>query len=91
MHQASRYARIVAPIVDSHVHIFPDLAEASGFDSAAEHRFFLQLYMATHGEPVRRMDNHLAVHRQTLHDARLDEPSSLLDVDFKVGRFGRFE
>src|SRR5438105_12221604 len=47
--------------------------------------------MATHGEPVRRSSDHSEVDRQTLHDGRLDNPSSLLAVDFRVGRFGRFE
>ena len=81
----------MAPVVDSHVHIFPSLDDASGFGSQAEHRWFLQLYMATHGEPVRRLRDHAQVHRQTLHDGRLDTPSSLKDVDFRVGRCGRFE
>jgi predicted TIM-barrel fold metal-dependent hydrolase len=81
----------VAPVVDSHVHIFPYLGETSGFSSAAEHRLFLQLYMATHGEPVRRTRDHVQVHPQTLYDGRLDAPSSLREVSFRVGRFGRFE
>jgi len=81
----------VAPVVDSHVHIFPYLGGASGFRSAAEHRQFLQLYMATHGEPVRRLSDHTTVRDQTLHAGRLDGPSSLCDVNFRVGRFGRFE
>jgi predicted TIM-barrel fold metal-dependent hydrolase len=81
----------VAPIVDSHVHIFPDLSGASGFDSEDEHRHFLQLYMATHGEPVRRLSDHAVVREQTLHDGHLDRPASLREVNFRVGRFGRFE
>jgi len=81
----------VAPVVDSHVHIFPHLGGASGFNSEAEHRQFLQLYMATHGEPVRRLSDHAMVREQTLHDGRLDSPSSLQAVNFRVGRFGRFE
>jgi predicted TIM-barrel fold metal-dependent hydrolase len=81
----------VSLVVDSHVHIFPDLDEPSGFGSQAEHRQFLQLYMATHGEPVRRSSDHSIVHQQTLHDGRLNNPSSLRSVDFRVGRFGRFE
>jgi predicted TIM-barrel fold metal-dependent hydrolase len=81
----------VAPVVDSHVHIFPYLGEASGFRSEAEHRQFLQLYMATHGEPVRRLSDHTPVLEQTLHAGRLDGPSSLREVNFRVGRFGRFE
>ncbi|MCA1647562.1 MAG: amidohydrolase [Chloroflexi bacterium] len=81
----------MAPIVDSHVHIFPYLGDASGFGSAAEHRMFMQLYMATHGEPVRRLRDHTEISAQTLHDGRLIDPSSLGDVDFRVGQFGRFE
>jgi predicted TIM-barrel fold metal-dependent hydrolase len=82
---------MVAPVVDSHVHIFPYLGEASGFGSAAEHRWFMQLYMATHGEPVRRVRDHVQVHQQTLHDGRLDTPDCLREVNFRVGRNGRFE
>ncbi|HEY1294598.1 MAG TPA: amidohydrolase family protein [Chloroflexota bacterium] len=81
----------MAPVVDSHVHIFPYLGERSGFASEAEHRWVLQLYMATHGEPVRRLRDHVQVQQQTLHDGRLDSPASLRDVSFRVGRFGRFE
>jgi len=81
----------VAPVVDSHVHIFPYLDEPSGFASQAEHRQFLQLYMATHGEPVRRLRDHAQVREQTLHDGRLTGPDSLCSADFRVGRFGRFE
>ena len=36
----------MAPVVDSHVHIFPYLDEPAGFRSQAEHRQVLQLYMA---------------------------------------------
>jgi predicted TIM-barrel fold metal-dependent hydrolase len=78
-------------VVDSHIHIFPYLGAESGFASAAEHNQFLQLYMATHGEPVRRLRDHEQVSQQTLHDGRLDSIASLRDVNFRVGRFGRFE
>ncbi|MDQ6674506.1 MAG: amidohydrolase [Chloroflexota bacterium] len=81
----------MAPVVDSHVHIFPDLSAASGFTSEAEHRQFLQLYMATHGEPVRRLSDHAMVREQTLYDGQLDSLSSLREVNFRAGRFGRFE
>src|SRR2546423_12341187 len=47
--------------------------------------------MATHGEPVRRLSDHRVVAEQTLHDGRLTDPSTLQAVDFRVGRFGRFE
>jgi predicted TIM-barrel fold metal-dependent hydrolase len=81
----------MAPIVDSHVHIFPNLDGPSGFASQAEHRRFLQLYMATHGEPVRRLRDHGAVSGQTLYTAPLTSPERLRDVNFRVGRFGRLE
>jgi predicted TIM-barrel fold metal-dependent hydrolase len=81
----------MSPVVDSHVHIFPHLDGPSGFPTQAEHRRFLQLYMATHGEPVRRLRDHARVTEQTLHDGRLTDPSSLRDVQFRVGKYGRFE
>ena len=81
----------MAPVVDSHVHIFPYLDEPAGFASQAEHRQFLQLYMAAHGEPIRRLRDHQQITRQTLHDGSLSGPSHLTSVDFRVGRFGRFE
>jgi len=65
-------------VVDSHVHVFPYLGGASGFASEAEHRQFLQLYMATHGEPVRRLSDHTTVLEQTLHGPQTpDVPASL--------------
>jgi len=81
----------MAPVVDSHVHIFPYLDEPAGFPSQAEHRQVLQLYMAAHGEPIRRLRDHAQVHQQTLHDGSLNGPRHLRDVSFRVGRFGRFE
>src|ERR671931_897703 len=81
----------MAPVVDSHVHIFPYLGGASGFPSVAEHLQFLQLYMAAHGEPVRRLRDHAVVAEQTLHDGSLAGPESLREVGFRVGRYGRFE
>jgi predicted TIM-barrel fold metal-dependent hydrolase len=73
------------------VHIFPYLGGASGFASEHEHLRFLQLYMATHGEPVRRLRDHGVVSGPTLYDAPLDKASSLRAADFRVGRYGRFE
>lgn len=78
-------------VVDSHVHIFPYLDEPSGFPSQADHRRFLQLYMGAHGEPVRRLRDHTHVVEQTLHDGTMAAPSSLRDVNFRVGKHGRLE
>jgi predicted TIM-barrel fold metal-dependent hydrolase len=52
---------------------------------------FLQLYMGAHGEPVRRSRDHSQVSTQALHGGALDSPASLRDVEFRVGRYGRFE
>lgn len=79
------------PVVDAHAHIFPYLDEPAGFASQAEHRLFLQLYLGAHGEPVRRLRDHARVAGQTLHDGTLASPANLRDVNFRVGRFGRFE
>lgn len=81
----------MAPVVDSHVHIFPYLDEPAGYPSQADHRRFLQLYMGAHGEPVRRLRDHAIVAEQTLHDGTLAGPSSLREVNFRVGRYGRLE
>lgn len=78
-------------VVDSHVHIFPHLNEPAGFPSGADHRRFLQLYMVGHGEPVRRLRDHAQVHEQTLNDGIPASPDSLRDVEFRAGKYGRFE
>jgi predicted TIM-barrel fold metal-dependent hydrolase len=81
-------------IVDSHAHIFPPLAEACGFPTVEEHRRFLQLYIATHSEPVRRLRDHAEV-PEAVHALYDGEILSLDDLktsaNFRVGRFGRFE
>lgn len=81
-------------IVDAHAHIFPPLAGPAGFATEAEHRLFLQLYIATHGEPVRRLRDHAVVPEAeaALHDGHLSGPDGLrASAIFRVGRFGRFE
>ncbi|HET6320337.1 MAG TPA: amidohydrolase family protein, partial [Chloroflexota bacterium] len=52
-----------------------------------QHRQFLQLYMASHGEPVRRLRDHTRMTQQTL----IDRAGKLTDVNFRVGKYGRFE
>lgn len=81
-------------IVDSHMHIFPYLAGASGFPSPEDHVRFLHLYVGTHSEPVRRLRDHAVVPEaaQVLHDGRLESIEGLNPAaNFRVGRFGRFE
>lgn len=81
-------------IVDAHNHIFPPLSSACGFDSEEEHRQFLQLYIARHGEPARRLRDHAHVpeSERALHDDNLQGPNGLREAaNFRVGKFGRFE
>jgi len=78
-------------VVDAHAHIFPFLGDASGFASQAEHLAYMQLYMATHGEPVRRLRDHAPIEGHTLYEKPLDRRTRLRDARFRVGRYGRFE
>ncbi|MGH2559827.1 MAG: amidohydrolase family protein [Thermomicrobiales bacterium] len=80
-------------VVDAHAHIFPPLAGACGFASEAEHDRYLQLYIATHGEPVRRLRDHAVAPEaaDALFDGRLEGVEGLKEANFLVGRYGRFE
>ena len=80
-------------IVDAHCHIFPALAGACGFPDAATHLLFQQRSMHMHGnQPYRRARDHALAAGRPLWDP--DDPSESgrrLDVNFRVGRTGRFE
>jgi predicted TIM-barrel fold metal-dependent hydrolase len=81
-------------IVDAHAHIFPQLAGACGYPTEDEHRRFLQLYIATHGEPVYRLRDTAVVPEAAsiLYSGNLDSFDSLNEqANFRVGRCGRFE
>ncbi len=81
-------------IVDAHAHIFPQLAGACGYPSEDDHRRFLQLYIATHGEPVYRLRDGAIVPEAAsiLFQGELDSFACLNDdARFRVSRFGRFE
>ncbi len=80
-------------IVDCHAHIFPPLATACGLPDAETHLLFQQRAMHTHGnQPVRRLRDHSIVKEKHLWST--DDPSETgraMDVNFRVGRMGRFE
>jgi predicted TIM-barrel fold metal-dependent hydrolase len=80
-------------VVDCHVHIFPPLAGASGFPTAADHLVHQQRAMHVHGnQPYRRLGDHAVVTERPLWAA--DDPSEAgraTDVHFRVGQWGRFE
>jgi predicted TIM-barrel fold metal-dependent hydrolase len=80
-------------IVDSHAHIFPPLGGACGFPNEVAHLQVLQLYIANHGEPVRRLRDHAVVPEAVtaLTDGRLEGPEGIRPANFRVGKYGRFE
>ena len=80
-------------IVDCHAHIFPPLREACGLPDVETHLLYQQRAMHTHGnQPVRRLRDHQITAARDLWDK--DDPGEsgrATDVDFRVGRMGRFE
>lgn len=83
--------RELTVIVDSHAHVFPHLAGPCGFPTTAEHLRFLQLYIAGHSNPVRRLRDHAVVEGKRPLSGPPIAPDRLLDVSFRVGKYGRFE
>jgi predicted TIM-barrel fold metal-dependent hydrolase len=77
-------------IIDSHAHIFPFLGAPAGYASSAEHLRWLQLYVATHGQPARRLRDHGAVSERGLADLPITGQERLRSVDFRVEENGRF-
>lgn len=79
--------------VDRHGHIFPPLAGASGFESAALHLMYQQRALDLHSnQPIRRLRDHAAIAETFLWD--VNEPSEkgqITNIGFKVGQYGRFE
>src|ERR671917_2013569 len=78
-------------IVDGHAHAFPYLGDASGFPSAADHVRALQRHFTTHPQGGRRVSDNQVATEPTLWDGVTPGFEGLLDVNFRVGRFGRFE
>jgi predicted TIM-barrel fold metal-dependent hydrolase len=78
-------------IVDGHAHAFPYLGGASGFPSAEDHVRLLQRHFTTHPQGGRRRSDNVLATAPTLWDGKTPGYEGLLDVNFRVGRFGRFE
>jgi predicted TIM-barrel fold metal-dependent hydrolase len=78
-------------IIDSHFHIFPYLGGACGFASVAQHMRYLQFYVKGHGQPVRRLTDHVIATEPTLAEPDCTGPEGLYDVGFRVTTNGRFE
>src|SRR5918998_1494151 len=64
---------------------------ASGFPSAEHHTRLLQRHFTTHPQGARRVSDNQLVTEPTLWDGVTPGYEGLLDVNFRVGRFGRFE
>jgi predicted TIM-barrel fold metal-dependent hydrolase len=80
------------PIIDIHAHVFPPAASAAGFPDAATHLLHQQRAMHVHGnQPYRRARDRAIVTERPLWDADDPSPAGRRAVDFRVGRFGRFE
>jgi len=78
-------------IIDAHAHAFPYVGNKGLYDSEADHLRHLQRHMTTHPQGGRRFrDNDLA-DRPTLWDGKTPGFAGLLDVNFRVGPYGRFE
>ena len=79
--------------IDCHAHIFPPLTQACGLPDPQTHLLYQQRAMHTHtNQPVRRLRDHAIVEVRDLWD--LQDPSAAgraTDVNFRVGRMGRFE
>ncbi len=78
-------------IVDGHAHAFPYLGGASGFPSPEYHARVLQRHFTTHPQGARRVGDNAPITEPTLWDGKTPGFEGLLDVDFRVGTFGRFE
>lgn len=76
-------------IIDCHGHIFPFLGGASGFASAEERMRIMQLTMKN-SQPRRKRDGAI-ISEPTLWDGKNDGFEGLLDVNFRAGKYGRYE
>ena len=78
-------------MIDSHAHIFPDLAGAGGYATVAEHRLYIQRILVGHVQPYRRAGSHEIVSDPgMLWDLSQPGISGYRDVGLEVSSYGRF-
>ena len=78
-------------VIDSHAHIFPDLAGAGGYATVAEHRLYIQRILVGHVQPYRRAGSHEIVSDPgMLWDLSQPGISGYRDVGLEVSSYGRF-
>jgi predicted TIM-barrel fold metal-dependent hydrolase len=71
-------------LVDSHVHVFPDLGQANGYETVREHMTFAQSLMFHRSVGRRLSDNSLVVGREW-HQGETPD-----DLNFRGGDYGKF-
>ncbi len=71
-------------LIDSHVHVFPDLGQANGYDSVDEHMSFARSLMF-HRSIGRRLSDNSLVTGRDWH--RGEKPE---DLNFRGGDYGKF-
>lgn len=78
-------------IIDAHAHAFPCVSNKGIYASEADHLRHLQRHMATHPQGGRRFRDNGLAGAPTLWDGKTPGFAGLLDVNFRVGPYGRFE
>ena len=78
-------------IFDSHAHVIPPLAGACGYESAGRHLEVCQAAMRDHlSQPPRLVEDNSIIHEKKLWDPEDLSAEGRLQVDFRVGEYGRF-
>ncbi len=78
-------------IIDAHAHAFPYLSNKGVYQSEADHLRHIQRHMTTHPQGGRRFSDNGLASGPTLWDGKTPGFPGLLDVNFRVGPYGRFE
>lgn len=78
-------------IVDAHAHAFPHLGGSCGHPSVRDHMNAMQIHMRRHSQPVFRTSDGERVIGETLWNEKDTGLSGLLNVNFRVGKYGRLE
>ncbi|MBI4588504.1 MAG: amidohydrolase [Candidatus Rokubacteria bacterium] len=78
-------------IIDAHAHSFPDVSEPCGFDNVESHMRSIQIHFTGYPQRARRAADNAQVAEDTLYDGKNEGISGLFDVNWRVGKYGRFE
>lgn len=78
-------------IIDAHAHAFPYVSNKGVYASEADHLRHIQRHMTTHPQGGRRFRDNGLASGPTLWDGKTPGFAGLLDVNFRVGPYGRFE